>query len=208
MVIRVIIISLVSGAAPAERIQEDTSLMRFQKESSMITAIRQYRESSSVQSFLSMSADHRTRNTDLSREKPIVLKKEKPILDAFWSWLDEQKPRKGSRFETAVKYAQNRKDTLMTYLEDGHCSFSNNLSENAIRPFTVGRKNWLFSATPKGATASALVYTMVEMAKTSELNIYKYLTYLLEHRPSEDMSDEQLEALTPWSKEVQNVCKN
>lgn len=75
MVIRVIIISLVSGAAPAGRIQEDTSLMRFQKESSMITAIRQYRESSSVQSFLSMSADHRTRSTHLSREKPIVLKK-------------------------------------------------------------------------------------------------------------------------------------
>ena len=69
-------------------------------------------------------------------------------------------------------------------------------------------KNWLFSATPKGATASALVYTMVEMAKANELNIYKYLTYLLEHRPSEDMLDEQLEALNPWSKEVQNVCKN
>ena len=49
---------------------------------------------------------------------------------------------------------------------------------------------------------------VVEMAKANELNIYKYLTYLLEHRPSEDMSDEQLEALTPWSKEVQNVCKN
>ena len=107
-----------------------------------------------------------------------------------------------------MKYAQNRKDTLMTYLEDGHCSFSNNLSENVIRPFTVGRKNWLFSATPKGATASALVYTMVKMAKTNELNIYKYLTYLLEHRPSEDMSDEQLETLTPWSEEVHNVCKN
>ncbi len=93
-----------------------------------------------TQNFLSMSADHRTRSTHLSREKPIVLKKKKTILDAFWSWLDEQKPRKGSRFETAVKYAQNRKYTLMTYLEDGHCSFSNNLSENAIRPFTVGRK--------------------------------------------------------------------
>ena len=49
---------------------------------------------------------------------------------------------------------------------------------------------------------------MIEMAKANELNIYKYLTYLLEHRPGEDMSDEQLEALTPWSKEVQNVCKN
>ena len=49
--------------------------------------------------------------------------------------------KKGSSFETAVKYAQNRKDTLMTYLEDGHCSLSNNLCENVIRPFTVGRKN-------------------------------------------------------------------
>ena len=75
MVISAITISLVSGAAPAGRIQEDTSLMRFQKESSMITVIRQYRESSSVQSFLSMNADHRTRSTHMSREKPIVLKK-------------------------------------------------------------------------------------------------------------------------------------
>lgn len=107
-----------------------------------------------------------------------------------------------------MNYALNRKDTLMNYLEDGHCSFSNNLSENTIRPFTVGRKNWLFSATPKGATASALVYTMVEMAKANDLNIYKYLTYLLEHRPSKEMSDDQLETLTPWSENVQAACQN
>ena len=65
------------------------------------------------------------------------------------------------------------------------------LSENAIRPFTVGRKNWLFSASPKGATASAIVYTMVEMAKANDLNTYKYLTYLLSQRPDAKMSDEQ-----------------
>jgi hypothetical protein len=77
MVIRDITIFLISGAASVGRIQEDTPLMRFQKGSSMITEIQQYRESSSVQSFLSMSADHRTRSTHLSREKPIVLKKKK-----------------------------------------------------------------------------------------------------------------------------------
>lgn len=142
------------------------------------------------------------------QRKAYRLEKEKPILDAFWTWLEQQRPRKGTRFEKAVNYALNRKDTLMTYLEDGHCSFSNNLSENAIRPFTVGRKNWLFSATPKGATASALVYTMVEMAKANDLNIYKYLTYLLEHRPSEEMSDDWLEHLTPWSEDVQAACQN
>ena len=70
----------------------------------------------------------------------------------------------------------------MTYLEDGRCSFSNNLSENAIRPFTVGRKNWLFCDTPNGAQASAIVYTMVEMAKANGVNVYHYLTYLLEKR--------------------------
>ena len=142
------------------------------------------------------------------QRKAYRLEKEKTILDAFWNWLDEQKPRKGSRFETAVKYAQNRKDTLMTYLEDGHCSLSNNLCENVIRPFTVGRKNWLFSATPKGATASALVYTMVEMAKANDLNIYKYLTYLLSQRPDDKMSDEQLEQLAPWSETAKTNCQN
>ena len=75
MVIRDIIISLVSGIAPDGRIQEDTSLMRSKKGSSVITAIRQYTGSGSVQSFLSTSTDHRTRSTHLSREKPIVLKK-------------------------------------------------------------------------------------------------------------------------------------
>ena len=54
-------------------------------------------------------------------------------------------------------------------MEDDHCSLSNNLSENAIRPFTVGRKNWLFSASPKGAASSAIVYTMVEMKKANDL---------------------------------------
>ena len=90
----------------------------------------------------------------------------------------------------------------MTYLEDGHCSLSNNLSENAIRPFTVGRKNWLFCDTPNGAQASAIVYTMVEMAKANGVNVYHYLTYLLEKLPNDRMSDEELDRLAPWNEEV------
>ena len=118
-------------------------------------------------------------NHTAEQKKQFRLEKEKPILDAFWNWLEQQRPNKGARLAKAVNYAQNRKDTLMTYLEDGHCSLSNNLSENAIRPFTVVRKDWLFSASQKGATASAIVYTMVEMAKANNLNTYKYLTYLI-----------------------------
>ena len=104
--------------------------------------------------------------------------------------------------DKAVTYIQNRRAYLTTYLEDGRCSFSNNLSENAIRPFTVGRKNWLFCDTPNGAQASAIVYTMVEMAKVNGVNVYHYLTYLLEKMPNDSMSDGELELLAPWNEAV------
>ena len=96
----------------------------------------------------------------------------------------------------------------MTYLEDGRCSLSNNLSENSIRPVTVGRKNWLFSDTPEGATANALYLTMVEMAKAYNLNLYEYLKYLLEQRPSKSMSDDELAMLAPWNENIQEKCSN
>lgn len=133
-------------------------------------------------------------------------RKSKPVIDAFFAWLDKQVTVKNSRFDKAVTYAKNQRKYLYTYLEDGRCSLSNNLSENAIRPFTVGRKNWLFAATPEGATASAVAYTMVEMAKAHGLSIYKYLNYILEHRPHEDMADEELELLAPWNETVIESC--
>ena len=144
---------------------------------------------------------------DYEKRKQLRLEKEKPILEAFWSWLDQQKPVRNTRMDKAVNYALNRRDTAETYLADGRCSFTNNLSENAIRPFAVGRKNWLFSNSTAGANASAVVYTMVEMAKAHGLNIYRYLKYLLEHRPCKDMSDEQLAELAPWSEKLQFIKK-
>ena len=101
--------------------------------------------------------------------------------------------------------AQISRTTLANWIIYCWCSFTNNLSENAIRPFAVGRKNWLFSSSVDGANASAVVYTMVEMAKTHELNIYGYLKFLLEHRPSKDMTDEQLAELAPWSEKLQSI---
>ena len=66
----------------------------------------------------------------------------------------------------------------------------------------MGRKNWLFHDTPKGAQSSAIVYTMVEMAKANGVNVYHYLTYLLEKLPNDRMSDEELDALSPWNPEL------
>ena len=140
--------------------------------------------------------------TSFDAIKKARLEKEKPVVEGFLSWLDQQTQVRGTRMDKAVTYIQNRRSCLITYLEDGRCSFSNNLSENAIRPFTVGRKNWLFCDTPNGAQASAIVYSMVEMAKANGVNVYHYLTYLLEKMPSDRMSDEELELLAPWNENV------
>ncbi len=75
-------------------------------------------------------------------------------------------------------------------------------AENAIRPFVVGRKGWLFCDTSAGAQASAMAYTMVEIAKTNKVNPYHYLSFLFEHQPNEKMSDDELEQLAPWNKNV------
>lgn len=83
----------------------------------------------------------------------------------------------------------------------------NNLSENSIRPLVVGRKNWLFCDTPAGADASMKIYSMIETAKANELDPLKYLSFLLEHRPGAEMSDEELEQFAPWSKLAQETCK-
>ena len=150
----------------------------------------------------------KAKHTSFDAIKKARLEKEKPVVEGFLSWLDQQAPVRGSRMDKAVTYIQNRRSYLTTYLEDGRCSFSNNLSENAIRPFTVGRKNWLFCDTPNGAQASALVYSMVEIAKANGVNVYHYLTYLLKKMPSDRMSDEELELLAPWNENVKTEIQH
>ncbi len=107
----------------------------------------------------------------------------------------------------AVTYVLNQKPCAENYLQDGRCSLSNNPSENSIRPFTVGRKSWLFCDTPGGAHSSATVYTMVEMAKAHELSAEIYLTFLLQKRPNAGMADEELEKLASWSEKARIFCR-
>lgn len=134
---------------------------------------------------------------------------EKPVLEAFWCWLEKVRPLRGSVLGKAVTYALNQKPYMENYLLDGRLSISNNAAENAIRPFTVGRKNWLFADTPKGAKASAAVYSLVETAKANGLNVYTYLEYLLMYMPDSDWHNhpEDLDNLMPWAPGVQEECK-
>ncbi len=132
---------------------------------------------------------------------------EKPIVEGFLAWAKQVNPGSNAKLKKALTYLKNREDYLMTYLDDGRCSFSNNLSENAIRPVTVGRKNWLFSESPEGAEANAIYLSIVAMAKAYGLNLFDYLQYVFEHRPNEKMSDDELEQFAPWNSEIQEVCK-
>ena len=93
---------------------------------------------------------------------------------------------------------------------DGRCALSNNAAENAIRPFIVGRKNWLFADSTKGATASAVAYSIIETAKANNLNVYAYLEYLLLYMPDTDWRNypKYLDDLMPWSEAVQAECGN
>jgi hypothetical protein len=111
--------------------------------------------------------------------------KSKPILEKFKQWLEKKADQvpPGSHIGKAVFYTLGQWDRLTVYLEDGRLHPDNNLAENAIRPFVVGRKNWLFSATPEGAQASASLYSLIETAKANNLDPYWYLRYLFERLP-------------------------
>lgn len=134
------------------------------------------------------------------------LKDEKPIIEAFLAWADRQNPKSGDRIIKALKYINGCRPYMMTYLEDAHCSLSNNLSENSIRPVVLGRKNWLFSDTQDGANASMTVFSMVETAKANGLDPQKYLLFLLDQRPSLEMTDDELDQLMPWSETAKATC--
>ena len=131
--------------------------------------------------------------------------RELPILEEYYAWLKTVHPEKGSKLEEAVRYSLNQKQHLMAYLDNGEIPISNNLAENAIRPFTLGRKNWLFCATPKGAEASAIVYSLVESAKANGIEPFAYLQHVLVQLPylGKSHSHEELESLMPWAPYIQ-----
>lgn len=133
-------------------------------------------------------------------------KDQEPVIDAFLSWVDGLTPKTGDRIIKAINYTNGCRPYLKNYLKNGACSLSNNLSENAIRPIVMGRKNWLFSDTQDGADASMVIYSLIETAKENGINPEKYLEYLLENRLSAEMSDEELERFAPWDESTREQC--
>ena len=144
---------------------------------------------------------------DADTRKAERLETEPAIWEAYWSWLETVNPAGGSRLAKAVTYAKNQKPYMENYLLDGRCSISNNIAENIARPYAVGRKNFLFHDTVKGAQASAIIYSLVETAKLNNLNIYAYLETVLLYMPDYKNEPEGIEELMPWSEMIQQRCQ-
>ena len=138
------------------------------------------------------------------------LKHERPVLDAFWQYIDDNigKTLPKSKLGMAMAYALDNKAKLETYLEDGNCSISNNVAENSIRPFSIGRKNWIFAGSPKGADASACVYSLVETAKANGLDPFMYLQCLLMLAPGSNYlkNEDVMKSMMPWSSLMTAKC--
>lgn len=131
--------------------------------------------------------ERKAQEKNLSPEELYQLRQDesKPILDEFKKWLDENVvkiPPKGKLGE-AFNYTINQWPRLRNYLKSGLIPIDNNLTENAIRPFVMGRKNWLFSDQPEGAHASALLYSLIETARANDLEPYSYFLYLFDRFP-------------------------
>ena len=144
---------------------------------------------------------------DADTRKIRRLETEPAIWEAYWSWLETVNPAGGSRLAKAVTYAKNQKPYMENYLLDGRCSISNNTAENIARPYAVGRKNFLFHDTVKGARASSISYSLVETAKLNNLNIYAYLETVLLYMPDYKNEPEGIEEMMPWSDMIQQRCR-
>jgi len=127
------------------------------------------------------------------------LKYSKPVMDELYAWAEALKPTPKSGIGKAVHYLLSQRKYLERYLLDGRLDISNNRAERSIKPFVIGRKNFLFANTPRGAKASAIMYSLIETAKENGLNPFRYLTYIFKAAPQMDIRNdvEGLKLLLP-----------
>ena len=140
------------------------------------------------------------RITPLCRTLPVAKRRERlePVLEAFKQWLADkaEKVLPSSLLGKAVAYTRGQWDKLIRYLDRAELTPDNNAAERSIRPFVLGRKNFLFSGSPRGAAASCNLFSIIETAKQNRMNPYAYLYYLLSRLP-EIRSTGQWQTLLP-----------
>ena len=133
------------------------------------------------------------------------LKRSKPISDALFEWGSTLGALAKSLLGKAIHYLLSQRSYLENVYTDGCLELSNNRAERSIKPFVIGRKNWLFSATVKGAKASSMIYSIIETAKENGLKPFEYLKHLFETMPN--TRNEKYESLLPWSETLPDQCR-
>ena len=125
----------------------------------------------------------------------------KPVMDEFFAWVKNLKPMPKTPIGVAAKYVLGQRIYLERFLLDGRLEISNNRAERSIKPFVIDRKNFLFANTPRGAKASAIMFSIIETAKECGLNPFRYLTHIFEMAPNGDVRNDYslLGALLPYS---------
>lgn len=149
---------------------------------------------------------------EMAPEKRLQVRQEKlkPMVDGFFAWINEHRKDVTLKSLTgkAMTYCLNQEVYLRVFLGDGDVPMENNAAERAIRPFCIGKKNWVMSDTIHGAEASGIVYSIVETAKANDLKPYEYMKHLLEEMPKhmDDSSQDFLDDLLPWSDKLPAEC--
>ena len=130
----------------------------------------------------------------------------RPILDEFLSWGSTRNASSKSKLGEALTYLHNNGKELSEYLNDGRLEISNNLAERSIKPFVIDRKNFLFANTPKGATASAVMFSIIQTAIANDLDPYRYLVYIFDKAPKmEARKEDWITAVLPEN--APDFCK-
>ena len=131
----------------------------------------------------------------------------KPVLDDFYKWVNSTaaKVLPKSLLGQAVSYAISQKVYLERFLLDGRLEISNNRAERSIKPFVIGRKNWLFNNTPNGAKSSSIIYSIIETAKENHLRPFEYLVFLFKNIPNTTTG--KLDDFLPWGNSVPDSCR-
>ncbi len=153
---------------------------------------------SQIQKLYAIEKEARELNYPFDQRQRLRQTQAKPILDAFKEWLDrsiEQVPPK-SPIGSAIAYNHKLWPKLMRYVDYGDLEIDTNFVENAIRPFAIGRRNWLFCGNHRGAEAAAIIYSLVMTCKANRIEPYAYLKYVLDRLPSY-RSDQGLKKFLP-----------
>lgn len=150
------------------------------------------------------AVERRAKNLSAEARQQLRMQESLPILNDFKPWLDSMHVLPKGALGKAITYAINQWSKLLTYLEDGHISIDNNVTERDIRPFTTGRKNWMFSTSVGGAKASANLYSLVMTCRANDINPYYYFRHLFTELPKRSQAD-GISDLMPWNVDLSGV---